>query len=80
MQSYEHYAYGHQDLRGPNYRRVDLDQRRMMPKSQLCQLNFLQGHECIFGPYCVFAHSITDVEERIFEVIIIGFNIYNRRK
>lgn len=38
------------------------------PKSQLCNLNFLQGHECIFGPYCIFAHSIYDIEELIHEV------------
>ena len=24
IQSYEHYAYGHGDLRGPNYRHLDL--------------------------------------------------------
>jgi|LauGreDrversion4_2_1035121.scaffolds.fasta_scaffold118621_2 hypothetical protein len=31
-------------------------------------MNFLVGHECIFGPYCQFAHSIADVEETFQEV------------
>ena len=39
-----------------------------MPKSQLCNMNFLVGHECIFGPYCQFSHSIADVDEKFFEV------------
>jgi len=38
------------------------------PKSQLCNLNFLAGHECIFGNYCTFAHAMADIEEMINEV------------
>mmetsp|Transcript_3722 Transcript_3722/g.3652 ORF Transcript_3722/g.3652 Transcript_3722/m.3652 type:complete len:111 (-) Transcript_3722:1408-1740(-) len=38
------------------------------PKAQLCNLNFLQGHECIFSLYCIFSHSITDIEDMINEV------------
>mmetsp|Transcript_42376 Transcript_42376/g.65045 ORF Transcript_42376/g.65045 Transcript_42376/m.65045 type:complete len:372 (+) Transcript_42376:42-1157(+) len=38
------------------------------PKSQLCHLNFLAIHECIFGPQCQFAHKISDVEELISEL------------
>ena len=38
------------------------------PKCQLCQLNFLSAHECIFGQYCQFAHKIADVKELISEV------------
>jgi hypothetical protein len=34
----------------------------------LCNLNFLKQHECIFGPYCQFAHKISDIEEIISEV------------
>ena len=38
------------------------------PKSQLCNLEFLAAHECIFGSFCQFAHKIADVEELISEV------------
>lgn len=38
------------------------------PKCQLCNLNFLAAHECIFGQYCQFSHKIADCEELISEV------------
>jgi len=33
--------------------------------SSLCHLNFTQGHECIFGDYCVFAHTISKIKEEV---------------
>jgi hypothetical protein len=38
------------------------------PKCQLCNLNFLAAHECIFGNYCQFSHKIADCEELISDV------------
>lgn len=26
-------------------------------------MHFLEGHECLFGKYCIFAHSVTEVQE-----------------
>lgn len=28
-------------------------------------MNFLVGHECMFGPYCLFAHTVSEVEEKV---------------
>lgn len=49
------------------------------PKCQLCHFQFLAVHECIFGQYCQFAHSIADVEELISEVENKGIKQSDRR-
>lgn len=33
------------------------------PRAHLCELYFSEGHECLFGQYCLFAHSIADIQE-----------------
>jgi hypothetical protein len=33
------------------------------PRAHLCELYFSEGHECLFGQYCLYAHSITDIQE-----------------
>ena len=34
------------------------------PKANLCQFNFVEGHECMFGPEnCIYAHSIQHIPE-----------------
>ena len=40
-------------------------------------MNFLFGHECIFGPLCLFAHSIADVEEKIVELSKLNFYAFS---
>lgn len=33
------------------------------PKSQLCEAHFLNGQECLFSKFCIFAHSVSEVQE-----------------
>lgn len=56
-----------QDLQLQQYHISQLPEARK-PKSQLCNVNFLANHECIFGQYCQFAHRVADVQELISEV------------
>lgn len=56
-----------QDLQLQQYHIMQLAEARK-PKSQLCNLNFLVGHECIFGPMCQFAHRVAEVQELFAEL------------
>lgn len=33
------------------------------PKSELCEMHFLAGHECLFGKQCIYAHSVSEVQQ-----------------
>ena len=33
------------------------------PKSELCEMHFLAGSECLFGKQCIYAHSVSEVQQ-----------------
>ena len=54
----------YRDFKDLNLEKFEALSSQERPKANLCMFNFVQGHECMFGPeFCIYAHSIADIQE-----------------